>query len=169
MTKLIDLTDKKFYRLLVLERAFTKGRVKWVCKCDCGNIVNILAYHLISGHTKSCGCYNVDINRQNKLKHGMRKDRFYKIWCCMKERCLNKNNPAYSEYGGRGIDVEDKRWLVFENFKEDMYESYLTHLNIFGKTNTTIERTDNNRGYCKDNCSWATRKEQRLNQRKRRM
>lgn len=33
----------------------------WLCKCDCGNVINVKAYCLKSGHTKSCGCYHRDL------------------------------------------------------------------------------------------------------------
>ena len=47
-----------------------------------------------------------------------------------------------------------------------MYESYLEHIKKFGKKNTTIDRIDNDGNYCKENCHWATAKEQSLNVRK---
>ena len=48
----IDLTNKRFGRLIALER---KGN-DWICECDCGNQKDIKAYRLRSGRTKSCGC-----------------------------------------------------------------------------------------------------------------
>jgi hypothetical protein len=56
-----DLSGKKFGHLLVLERDFNKskpGKVFYNCKCDCGNIVSVIAYQLRSGKTKTCGCKN---------------------------------------------------------------------------------------------------------------
>ena len=58
MTKLNDLTGKKFGRLKVIKRAEMTKRVKWLCECECGNIVIVDASNLKSGHTKSCGCYS---------------------------------------------------------------------------------------------------------------
>lgn len=78
----------------------------------------------------------------------------YNSWRGMKQRCLNPNHEHYSRYGGRGITV-CKAWLKFENFLEDMGERPL------GKT---LERKDNDKGYSKANCCWATRRVQRLNQ-----
>lgn len=74
----------------------------------------------------------------------------------MKGRCLNPKNPWYSRYGGRGITVSI-RWLDFKNFLTDMGER---------PEGKTLDRYPNNDGnYELGNCRWATRKEQRQNQR----
>lgn len=60
--KLIDLTGQRFGRLVVLERAENKnGRVRWKCKCDCGNEITTSSGCLRSGDSQSCGCLNSDI------------------------------------------------------------------------------------------------------------
>lgn len=67
MDKLIDLTGKTFGRLKVLYRGddyiTPKGQHKptWWCECSCGNpnLINVTGTHLRSGHTTSCGCYNI--------------------------------------------------------------------------------------------------------------
>lgn len=58
-----DLTGQKFGRLPVIERAENKGKqTAWKCLCDCGNEKIVLRDDLISGGTKSCGCYNREIS-----------------------------------------------------------------------------------------------------------
>jgi hypothetical protein len=82
---------------------------------------------------------------------------FYGSWYAMKQRCNNKNNKSYHNYGGRGITYDDK-WDSFDGFKEDMADGY--------KSGLTLDRIDNEKGYFKNNCKWSTRKEQCNNQRK---
>lgn len=58
MGKSIDLLGQKFGRLTVIEKSkqLYHGSVMWICKCDCGNIVEIPSSSLIHNRTKSCGC-----------------------------------------------------------------------------------------------------------------
>jgi len=79
----------------------------------------------------------------------------YRTWSQMLSRCRNKNHKDYKWYGKRGIEV-CQRWLQFKSFLEDMGERPI---------NTTIDRVDNERGYYKNNCRWATQKEQHRNKR----
>ena len=88
--------------------------------------------------------------------HGMTGTRIHRIWQGMLQRCRSKNNL---NYGGRGIKV-CKRWLKFENFQVDMYESYVEHVAKFGEYDTTLDRKKNDGNYSKQNCRWATREMQ---------
>lgn len=95
----------------------------------------------------------------------MRNDPFYKNWCAMRYRCDNKNQIGYKNWGGRGIKV-CKRWQVFLQFKNDMYEGYLDHVKKFGRKNTCLDRINNNKNYSPSNCRWSDRVEQNSNTRK---
>jgi len=160
----IDITGQKFGKVTVLGFHHAERNAYWLCRCDCGKEFITLGNSLRRGLTKSCGCLRKDSAKETHIKHGDTNTRFYKIWCGMKVRTNNKNCHAYVRYGGRGISLCD-RWEVYENFKADMFKSYLEHCRINGEQNTTIERKETNMGYDPGNCRWATYKEQNNNRR----
>lgn len=73
----------------------------------------------------------------------------------MKERCQNKNSLNFVRYGARGITVSED-WQFFENFRLDMWDSFVEHVRLHGIKDTTLERIDSKKGYCKENCKWET-------------
>lgn len=164
----IDLTGNKFGRLTVIKEIGrdTKSRQKlWLCKCDCGNEKITKTSYLTSGDTSSCGCYRKECELKNLSEfwgkpktHGLSKTRLYTIWADMKDRCNNKNNNAYKNYGGRGIKICDE-WLDnFMNFYnwaiENEYDESLT-----------IDRINVNGNYEPSNCRWTTWRVQAYNKR----
>jgi len=150
--KLIDLTGERFGRLVVVSRAEDGAGYKsrWRCKCDCGAATIVHQSHLRSGHTRSCGC-------NSGIQHGLsNKSSEYDIWALMRQRCMTTTDPAYKNYGARGIAVCE-RWNDFRNFLLDMGPR--------PSPKHSIERKNNDCGYEPDNCVWL---EKRLQSRNRR-
>lgn len=158
MSKLIDLTGKRFTKLTVIERVKNDewGNVRWLCKCKCGNFRTARGAYLRGGFVRSCGC----LGRGGPQIHGMCDTSEYRAWDNAKSRCYNPKNSMYKYYGGRGIRMCD-RWLhSFENFYTDMGRR--------PGPGYSIERSDNDSDYTPDNCVWATAKEQAGNTRRNR-
>ena len=167
MTKCIDLTGKRFGRLVVIKRVENyvspngSKYARWLCRCDCGKEKVVKTVCLNDGDTQSCGCIHserlAERNRANK-KLGKTNHRLYKIWCGIKARCKNSNATDYDIYGGRGI-------TICEEWKNDFSLFYNWAVNNGYKDNLTIDRVDTNGNYCPENCKWSTTKEQSNNKR----
>lgn len=154
-----NLIGKRFGRLIVIKRVNNDKwkKSQWLCLCDCKRKKIITGNSLNQQLTKSCGCLRREITIKRSTKHGHNNrnkiSKTYHIWHQMKQRCMNPNNLDYSNYGGRGIKI-CKRWIKFENFLKDMSEV---------PEGYQIDRINNNNGYYKNNCRWATPKQQARN------
>jgi len=159
MPKKLDLIGKKFGRLFVISESKRQGNnIKYLCKCDCGNMSEVFGFSLNNGNTKSCGCLLSETTRKLATKHSHTLNRNpspeYRTWSSMIQRCTNPNNKNYKNYGERKISVCD-RWMKFENFIEDMGERPCK--------NYSIERLDVNGNYEPENCIWADKFSQSQN------
>lgn len=98
---------------------------------------------------KSCGCI--------RTKHGQIDHPLHTVWVSMRQRCTNPNEPAWKDYGGRGIAVCDE-WNEFKTF-------FKWALASGWQPGLTVERKDNYKGYSPSNCCFATMATQQHNRR----
>ena len=97
-SKIKDLTGKKYNKLTVIGIA-SRNPLYWECKCDCGNTTYVRTSNLKRNMVKSCGC----LHKRGNPTHNLSNTRIYRIHKKMIRRCYVKDDPAYPNYGGRGM------------------------------------------------------------------
>lgn len=163
---IVCVGDKKnFLEILYIVKNLASNnkvqKMAWV-RCVCGTEKFIRVDNFKSGTTKSCGCKRSFLISKGEGNHGYSHHALWDIYSSMKQRCKDKSQQAYQEYGGRGIVVCD-HWLEpngqgFLNFLEDMGDR---------PEGMTLDRIDPNGNYCKENCRWKSRSVQSFNTRTR--
>lgn len=154
-----------FGRLTLLEDVtYAHDRPRWLC--EDGNVTEAVASAVKSGHIRSCGC----LHRELMTKHGLTGNPLYQIWKGIIGRCTDPGNPAYENYGGRGIGILD-RWrkdvAVFIADVEREIGPRPEGVSAAGRALYSLDRwPDNDGDYEPGNIRWGTAEEQVANQRK---
>ena len=81
------------------------------------------------------------------------RQRTYRAWQSMKDRCNNMSHKKAHNYALKGITYPEA-WEIYENFLADMGECPATF---------SLDRKDGERGYSKENCRWADLRVQNFN------
>lgn len=162
--KFKDRTGQQFGRLTAMRpgpiKRFPSGSTQstWECRCSCGSSVTVMANKLSSGHTRSCGCLQAEVRLTHSVKHGMAATTEYRIWQAIKDRCLNKDCPAYDRYGGRGVAMSPDWVDDFAAFYEYVGDR---------PDGMSLDRINNDGNYEPGNVRWATPTQQANNRRDR--
>lgn len=151
----MHLIGKTYGRLTIIDGSEKDLKIK--CSCDCGVVGLYKRHNVLSGNTKSCGCLKLET--RSNFVHGegavRKRTPEYTTWLGIKDRCRNPNSASYCRYGALGIKVSEE-WM-------DSYEAFLRDMGRRPSKDHSIERVDGNKGYERDNCVWATRKQQNRN------
>lgn len=160
MTKPVDVVGQKFGRYLVIAKSDKRSKAMKqivLCRCDCGIEREVVVGNLRNGLSTSCGCWKDEKTSERRKKHGFSKTTMYYRYQGMIRRCYDPLHKEFHNYGARGIKVCDKWLESVENYIDDMgFPPFKT---------AQIDRINNDLGYFKDNCRWATPQENTNNRR----
>lgn len=160
MGKFIDLSGKRFGRLVAVSPVRRGKFIHWLCQCDCGKTVTPIGSTLRNGTSQSCGCARTEwINggfRKVNVQHGLFGTRIYRIWAGIITRCYDINSRDYHNYGGRGIGIHPLWRHDPLKFYKDVGDP---------PDGMSLDRKNNDGDYEPGNVRWSTQTEQANNRR----
>ena len=152
-----DLTGMTFnnWYVIRIDTDAKYSNTSYICKCMlCGTEKSIRDCTLKSGRSKMCRKCSAKLSQHRKYTG----DPITKIFSGMWQRCYDKNQINYHNYGGRGIKICDEWLNNREAFYGWAYENGYTR-------GLSIERVDVNGDYCPENCKFIPIKDQPKNRR----
>lgn len=150
----------KYERLTSLgltELTTNTGRRLTRFMCDCGKTVLVTSKSVRLGFVKSCGCLRIETataTAKARITHGASQTPEYVAYSHARKRCISPKDPAWVNYGGRGIE-----------FRFNSFEEWLDELGEKPSPELTVDRINNNGHYERGNVQWATRQQQVHNRR----
>ena len=153
-----DITGNKYNRLTAIKLDHKTDREYWLFQCDCGNVKVINKTSVVTGRAKSCGCLRDEKVSKVNLIDGRKKNPLYPVWRSIIQRCTNLNDKSYKDYGGRGVNICIEWQNNFNLFSQWCVDNgWIKGLEI--------DRIDNDKGYCPENCRFVERKDNARNKR----
>lgn len=155
---LVAMVGSKVHRFTIdsyFVGAYSKTMFNCTCKCGSKKVVD--PGRLLSGQTKSCGCFRREFIAARNTTHNAAYSHDYNLWCHIRQRCENPKNRQYKNYGARGISICDRWRNSFEDFISDMGPR--------PSRSHSIDRIDVNGDYEPENCRWIKKAEQSRNTR----
>lgn len=151
MSRLIDLTGKRFGHLYVIKRDDKdhppRREAFWICQCDCPNhnVISVCGTALRSGHTTSCGCYQKEHNHRIVTHKAVYKEGITKKYPYLTHTYYRLMRSHFNELCDEWKDEEKGLY----NFINDMKDNHRKHL--------YLHRHNVEKKYSKENCYWDTR------------
>lgn len=160
----------KFGKLTVLKRLDNKivktektetSIPMYLCKCDCGNEVEVQGRYLLDGRTKSCGC----LRHKNTLDRNIYKDllsssngkKLYQIYLNWQQKYRNPTKL----FKAKIIDKNIKFFPELNKEENPFGEFYTWALsNGFNINDNKIylDRIDYDKDFSMDNCLWVDKR-----------
>ena len=109
-----DITGMTFGYLTAIEPTKKRHRkdIVWICKCKCGNIIELPATRMLVGRTLSCGCINKEhLQRANK----------YIDNTCLRQALEDRVESTRSASGYTGVTRKRGKWQAYITYKGTRY------------------------------------------------